>query len=50
MGALLRLIGKILSFALDGFLFITSLWFLIAIKGFGMLVVIALVHGMTSLH
>jgi len=50
MRALFRLIGKLLSLAFDGFLFIISLWFLIALIGFGLLVVIALVYGLASLR
>ena len=50
MRAPFRLIGKILSLALDGFLFIISLWFLIALIGFGLLVVIAFVYALTSLR
>ena len=50
MRALFRLIAKLLSLAFDGFLFIISLWFLIALIGFALLVVIALVYGLTSLR
>ena len=50
MRALFRLIGKILSLALDGFLFIISLWFLIVLIGFGLLVLIAFVYALTSLR
>ena len=47
---LLRLLGKILSLAIEGFLLIVSLWFLIGLMGFGLLVVIALVYGLMSLR
>ena len=48
--ALFRLIGKTLSLALDGFLFSISLWFLIGLIGFGLIVVIAFVYGLKSLR
>ena len=50
MRALFRLIGKTLSLALDGFLLIVSLWFVIGLIGFALLVVIALVYGLMSLR
>ena len=50
MRALFRLIGKILSLVLDGVLFIISLWFFIALIGFVLLVLIAIVYGLTSLR
>ena len=50
MRALFRLFGKILSLALDGFLFVISLWFLIGLIGFGLLVLIAVVYGLMSLR
>ena len=45
-----RLLGKTLSLAIEGFLLIVALWFLIGLMGFGLLVVIALVFGLMSLR
>ena len=47
---LLKLFGKILSLAIEGFMLIVSLWFLIGIMGFGLLVMIALIYGLLSLR
>ena len=46
---LLRLLGNLLSLVVDGIFLIASLWFLIGLIGFGLLVVIALVYGLLSL-
>ena len=46
---LLGLLRKALSLLIDGILFIVSMWFLIGLIGFALLVVIAFVFGVLSL-
>lgn len=46
---LLGLLRKALSLVIDGILFIVSMWFLIALIGFALLVVIAFLFGVLSL-
>ena len=46
---LLRLLRKALSLVIDGILFVVSMWFLIGLIGFALLVVIAFVYGVLSL-
>lgn len=46
---LIGLLRKALSLVIDGILFIVSMWFLIGLIGFALLVVIALVYGVISL-
>lgn len=46
---LLRLLRRALSLVIDGILFIVSMWFLIGLVGFALLVVIAFVYGVMSL-
>ena len=43
------LLRKALSLVIDGILFIVSMWFLIGLIGFALLVVIAFVYGVMSL-
>jgi hypothetical protein len=45
----LRLLRKALSLTIDGTLFIISMWFLIGLIGFALLVVIAFLYGVMSL-
>ena len=47
---LFGLLRKALSLMIDGFLLIVSMWFAIGLIGFALLVVIALVYGLTSLR
>lgn len=47
--SLLRLLRKAFSLLIDGILFIVSMWFLIGLIGFALLVVIAFVYGAISL-
>lgn len=46
---LLQLLGKILSLLVEGVFFIVSLWFLIGLLIFGLIVVIAFMYGIRSL-
>lgn len=46
---LLGLLRKAFSLAIDGVFLIVSLWFLLALIGFALLVVIAFVYGVMSL-
>jgi len=46
---LLGLIRKALSLVIDGILFIVSMWLLIGLIGFALLVVIAFVYGVINL-
>ena len=43
------LLRKALSLVIDGILFIVSMWFLIGLISFALLVVIAFVYGVMSL-
>ena len=45
----LKLLRKALSLVLDGILFIISMWFLIGLIGFALLVVISFLYGVRSL-
>lgn len=47
--SLLRLLRKAFSLLIDGILFIVSMWFLIGLVVFALLIVIALVYGVISL-
>ncbi len=46
---LLRLTGKLLSLAIDGVLFVISLWFAVGLIVFALVIVIALIYGIMSL-
>ena len=46
---LLGLLRKALSLLIDGILLIVSMWFLIGLIGFALLVAIAFVYGVISL-
>lgn len=46
---LLKLLRKALSLVIDGIFLVASLWFLIGLIGFALVVVIAFVYGVISL-